>query len=791
MLGELLRDHRCRLGLTQEELADRAGLSVRTISHVETGRIARPRPATVRRLAEALALTGAGLEEFQRAATGISYPAAPAMKSVTERHEPGLAVPAQLPPTHPGFTGRAEQLAQLDALLEGMQGGRTGTVVISALAGTAGVGKTALAVHWASRVADRFPDGQLYVNLRGFHPTGAVMTPAEAVRGFLDAFEIPAERVPPGPDAQFGLYRSLCAGKRLLVLLDNARDAEQVRPLLPGAPGCLALVTSRNQLTGLVAADGAQPLNVDLLTVDEARQLLARRLGPARLAEDPHAMTEIITRCARLPLALSIVAARAAVNPGFPLTVFASELRGAGAGLDPFIGDDPVTDVRAVFSWSYHRVGPEAARLFRLLGLYPGPDITERTAASLAALRPDLVRSVRPLLSELTRAHLLDQPQPGRYTLHDLLRAYATELTHEHDTEYERRGALHRLLDHYLQSAATASDAISWYRDPIPLTAPAVAPEELNSHAQAMAWFATELPNLTAAVRRAARAGFETHAWQLAWAMVSFFDLTGHWQEWVTTHQLALDATRRSGDTLGEARTRRNLARVRSRQGRHQDALVHLRRSLTLSRELGDPVGQAQALRNMSNVLSRRSRHEEAMDLARQALALFEAADHRIGQGRVLNQIGWQLSLLGNHQQAVGYCRHSLRILQELGDRDGEGATWDSLGYAHHHLGDYGEAIACFNQALRLRQERGDLSEAVETLDHLATTHLATGDRDTAARCWRQSLQILDHVDHTEATRIRERLRETAAPEATPPDVLHLAQQPGSPLPWVGVGGDP
>ncbi|MDX3455724.1 tetratricopeptide repeat protein [Streptomyces sp. ME02-8801-2C] len=801
MLGEVLRDRRRRLGLTQEELAERAGVSVRTICHVETGRIEHPRPATVRRLADALDLTGTDLEDFQRAATGVASPTPHPSRSSNSPYSPyssyasnpsyfaypeAKSIPAQLPPAHPGFSGRATQLAALDALLDGgadeSQAHAAEAVVVSAIAGTAGVGKTALAVHWASRVAARFPDGQLYVNLRGFHPTGAVMTSAEAVRVFLDAFEVPAERVPAGAEAQFGLYRSLCAGKRLLVLLDNARDAEQVRPLLPGAPGCLALVTSRNQLTGLVAADGAHPLRVDLLTTAEARQLLAGRLGPARLAEDPKAVTEIINRCAGLPLALSIVAARAATDPHFRLAEFAGELRATGTGaLDPFTDDDPATDVRAVFSWSYHHLGPEAARLFRLLGPHPGPDITAPAAAGLTGLGPE---RLRPHLAELTRAHLLNQHAPGRYTLHDLLRAYATELTHEHDPEPDRRAALRRLLDHYLHTAATASEALSWYRDPIALPDPddTVVRVQLDSPAQALAWFTAELPNLTAAVQQAARSGFETHAWQLAWTMAAFFDLAGYWPEWVTTHQQALDATRRAGDTVGEARTRRNLARVRSRQGRHQDALVHLGRALSLSRELGDPVGQAQALRNMSAVLGRRARHTDALDLARQALILFQGAGHRIGQGRVLNQIGWHLSMLGDHRQTVDYCRRSLRILQELGDRDGEGATWNSLGRAHHHLGAHQEAITCFNRSLNLRRERGDLGEIAETLDHLADAHLSVGDHATAATCWREALELLDRLGHkdTEAVRIRARLRglETpnASPAPTPPDdTLHLA----------------
>ena len=300
-----------------------------------------------------------------------------------------------------------------------------GTVVISAIDGTAGIGKTAVALHWAHRVADRFPDGQLYVNLRGFDPAGSPMAPAEAVRGFLDAFEVPAERIPINLEAQAALYRSLVSGRRILVVLDNARDVGQVRPLLPGSPGCVVVVTSRNHLTSLITVEGARPLTLDLLPVEEAAELLARRLGSGRLAAEQQAVEEIIALCAQLPLALSIVAARAAAHPGFPLAALAAELRDARGGLDGFTSGDLTTDLRAVFSWSYQRLGTPAARLFRLLALHPGPDIAIPAAASLAALP---AHEVRNLLAELSRSHLLEEHIPGRFAFHDLLRAYATEL---------------------------------------------------------------------------------------------------------------------------------------------------------------------------------------------------------------------------------------------------------------------------------------------------------------------------------------------------------------------------
>src|SRR5215469_7699560 len=413
-----------------------------------------------------------------------------------------VPVPAQLPAAVPAFTGRGAELASLDAIAPWaapMGAARPAAVVISAVSGTAGVGKTALAVHWAHRVAGQFPDGQLYVNLRGFDPGGAALDPGQALHGFLDAFGVPATRIPDDLAGRSGLFRSVLAGKRVLVVLDNARSAEQVRPLLPGSPGCLAIVTSRDQLTGLVATEGASLLVVDLLTAADARDLLARRLGPDRVAAEPEAAERIITACARLPLALTIAAARAATSPRFRLAAIAAELRGASSALDPFDGDDRATDVRAVFSWSYRALTAPAARMFRLLGLHPGPDIAAAAAASLAAIP---MAQARPLLAELTRAHLLTEHQPGRYASHDLLRAYAGELARAHDDQAAQDAAVSRVLDHYLHSTCQASTLMEPFH-PIMVSPPqpGVIAGELATAEDAMAWFTSEQATLLAAVR--------------------------------------------------------------------------------------------------------------------------------------------------------------------------------------------------------------------------------------------------------------------------------------------------
>lgn len=364
-------------------------------------------------------------------------------------------VPEQLPADVRGFTGSAGYLTWLDSLLSTED--RPNSIVIAAVSGTAGVGKTALAVHWAHQVKDRFPDGQLYVDLRGFGPTELTMTPSEAVRGFLDALGVSRSRVPDSLAAQVGLYRTLTANRRMLVVLDNARDVEQVRPLLPGTPSALVLVTSRNQLTSLVAVEGAHLLTLDVLSMVEARELLAQRLGADSVATDPDAVDAIINACARLPLALAIVAARAQLT-AFPLATLAGELRNAGHRLDALDAGDRASQVRVVFSWSYAALTPPAARLFRLLGLHPGPDFSAAAAASLAGHQPS---ETRPLLTELAGGNVIVEHVPDRYAFHDLLRAYATDLTHTLDSSEQRHAATTRMHDHYLHTARNKAQLLS------------------------------------------------------------------------------------------------------------------------------------------------------------------------------------------------------------------------------------------------------------------------------------------------------------------------------------------
>jgi DNA-binding SARP family transcriptional activator/Flp pilus assembly protein TadD len=667
----------------------------------------------------------------------------------------GGPVPRQLPPVTAHFVGREAELADLDRLVAAdadADGG--GTAGAAVLAGTAGIGKTTLALHWAHRAAGRFPDGQLYANLRGFHPTGPPVTPAEVLRGFLDALAVPPHRVPAAVEAQTALYRSLLADRRVLVVLDNARDAEQVRPLLPGGPGCLALVTSRAALTSLVALDGAHPVALDLLGPAEAHRLLARRVGARRLEAEPAAAEEVVGRCAGLPIALGMVAARGAAHPEFPLAALAAELRDAGARLDALADEDPAGDLRAVFSWSYRALGADAARLFRLLGLHPGPDVGVPAAASLAGLPPE---RVRPLLAELARAQLLVEHAPGRYGSHDLLRAYAAELARRTDPEPGRRGAERRLLDHYLHTADRADRLLHPAREPVPLDppAPGVVPESPTDHDAALAWFTAEHAALLAAVEHAAAAGWDAHAWQLASAMWTFLDRRGRWSEQAVIGRRAVAAAGRLADPAARIRTHRNLAYAWTRLGRHADAHVELRHALDLYGGSGDGLGRAHLHRHLSYVCGQQNRHADALDHARQALDLYRAADHRPGQAAMLNGLGWYHAQLGDHEQALAACAQALDLHRELGDRDGQAATLDSLGYVHHRGGRHAEAVLHYRRALELCQELGDRYGEASILRHLGGAHAAAGDTGAARDAWCRALAILDELDHPEAAEVR------------------------------------
>jgi DNA-binding SARP family transcriptional activator len=666
------------------------------------------------------------------------------------------AVPRQLPAPLRLFVGRARDIAALDALADAALTAPA-AVVVSAISGMAGVGKTALAVFWAHRVAARFADGQLYLNLRGFDPSGSPMTPDEAVRAFLDALGVPPPRAPVGIDAQVGLYRSLLAGRRMLIVLDNARDAGQVRPLLPGVTGCMVAITSRNQLAGLLVTDGAHPLNLDLLSETESHDLLAARIGQRRVAAESEAVSEVVARCARLPLALSIVAARAAVHPTFPLAGIATELGRARHSLASLTSGDTASDIRAVFSWSYRTLSTAAARLFRLLGLHAGPEISAAAAAGLAGLPQPRARA---LLAELVRSHLVVEPTFGRYVLHDLLRDYAGQLAQLHDSDRRRRDAVHRVLDHYVHTANIAAHRQHPYRDAVPLPEPrpGVTPEDVPDHDAAVAWFTTEHAVLLAAIDHAAAAGFDHHAWRLAWAMWTYLERRGHWHDIGAVGRTALAAARRTGDPAAQAPIHRMLAKTGIMSGEYAEARAHLELAIELYEQVGNRVGQAHTHHNISYVFEQEGRHADALDHAERSLHLYRMADHRYGTAQALAAVGWYHALLGNHRQALPICHESLALRKELGDRVGQAIVLHSLGYVEQHLGDHRQAAGWYEAALDVFRESGYRALEADTLVGLGDTHDAAGDPRAAAVAWRQGLAILEELDLPTAGQVRDRL---------------------------------
>jgi tetratricopeptide (TPR) repeat protein/transcriptional regulator with XRE-family HTH domain len=754
----VLRRYRLTGGMTQEELAVRSGLSVRAIGNLERDRSGQPYLRSVRLLAEALRLTEVQYGELNSLARGGSG-----------RAGAGLGGPSQLPGGVAQFVGRERELKALDELAA-QSGGLSwgGTVVISAIGGTAGIGKTALAVHWARRASVHFPDGQLYVDLRGFGPSGPPLEAAEAVGGFLSALGVAPEGWPPGLAARAGLYRSLVAGKRLLIMLDNARDAGQVRPLLPGSPGCLVLVTSRAPLGGLAVSDGAHLLTLDALSEDEARRLLVGRLGADRVAAEPDAVSELIGLTARLPLALAIVSARASARPGFPLGELAAELRDEPGRLDALDAGDPASSVRGVLSWSYDQLSRAAARLFRLLGLHPGPDFTVHATASLAGTTPARARR---LLEELARASLLTEQAPGRFGCHDLLRAYAIERAAATRSGAARRAARGRLLDYYLHTAAAADQLLYPLRRRIELAGPApgVTPEDLAGHAQALAWLDAEHRGLLAAVTLAADHSFDVHAWQLAFSLETFLYRRGCRDDWAATQRTALAAARRLGDLHAQALAHCGIASAQATADCPESALSHLDCALRLLEETADIPGQARVHLYAAYALERQERHHDALARGRLSLRLAKTAGPQAKPllADALNVVGWELAHLGRYRHALSYCQQAVALSQQIGNTHGQPAGLDSLAYVCWHLGRHAEAADCYRRAIQLFDELGHTYEKSKTLACAGDAHQAAGDLAAARQTWMQALAILDDLHHPDAEAIRVKL--TGAAPATGP----------------------
>jgi tetratricopeptide (TPR) repeat protein/transcriptional regulator with XRE-family HTH domain len=762
--GAWMRQRRIAAGLSQEELAESSGVSVRAISDLERGRTTRPYPRSLRLVAAALAGTG-------------SLPAAaPAA---------GYVVPRELPAPVRHFTGRATELDQLSELAAA---GEVSALVICAVGGTAGVGKSALAVQWAHQVADRFPDGQLHVNLRGYDPAEPVLA-ADALAGFLRTLGVPGTEIPDGLDDRARLYRSRLAGRRVLVLLDNARDAEQVRPLLPGDPACTTVVTSRDALAGLVAAEGAQRLDLDVLPEADAVGLLRSLIG-ARADEDPAAAVALAGLCARLPLALRIVAELADARPAAPLAELAAEL--TAERLDLLEAGEDRTDMRAVFSWSFRQLPEDAAAAFALLGLHPGDDLDVHAAAALTGT----TGQERRVLSRLHRASLLRAAGPGRYGMHDLLRAYAREQA----AAAERKGARHtdgwceqaltRLFDYYLAAAAAAMDILypaeAHHRPRIP---PGTAEmPAMPGEADARAWLDAERANLVAVVVHCAGHGWPAHAADLAGTLFRYLISGSHLPEALTIYGHALQAARRSGDQAAEAEALNGLGGIGIMKGRFRDAAGHYQAALERYRQCGDRAGQARVLHNLGMTEQELENHQAAAGYHRQAIAAFEDAGDSLGAARALADLAGPETALGSHDQAAEHLQRALPVLRDAHDQGREARALERIGELNLRRGQLAQAADFFEQALAIHRRIDNPAGVATGLANLGEVSLRRAEYQPAISHLRQALALQRETgyEHGEIMTLRtlaEALHgagQPAAARAALADALRLAAETGN-----------
>jgi tetratricopeptide (TPR) repeat protein len=717
------------------EIAKEVGCSHTTVS-VAFSEPRVPRWGLLELIVEAL---GGDTDRFHRLWLAASTSQTEATADDPGSRAASLPPPRELPADVAGFTGRVDQLADLDRLLAPCDPMRT-AVVISAVSGTAGVGKTALAVHWAHRVADRFPDGQLYINLRGYDPDRPVQQ-AEALSAMLRALGVPDGAVPQALAERSARYRSLLSGRRMLVLLDNAQSVDQVHDLLPGTPSCLVIVTSRDTLPALIARYGAVRLNLDLLSPDDAVRLLQTLIGH-RVDAEPEEAAALAERCSRLPLALRIAAELAASRPAAPLADLVEELSDERRRLDLLAaGEDQRTAVRAVFSWSYRRLDADATRAFQLLGLHPGRDIDDYATAALIGC--DLATAYR-ILGVLARAHLVEETRPGRFGMHDLLRAYAAERAAE-CAGPDRQAALTRLLDYYAYTATNATDAAfpNSRQRRLPVTLPATPTPHITDAADARDWLDSERQNLLSAAATAAAEGRASHTSRLAGALAPYLDARAHYEQALTLHGLAVETARACGDRAGEGVALNLLGSTYRRLGRYPEAIDRHQRARVIHHEISDRVGESEALHGLGILYWRMGRYREAGNHLERALTIHREVDDRVAEGRALYSLGIVHRRLGHLAVAVDDYRRSLAIQRATGDRTGEGRAVNNLAIVYLQLGHHAKALDNFQLSLAIQREIGDRTGEAVALTNLGLAYERLGRYDDALDHHRQAFAIL------------------------------------------------
>lgn len=714
---------------------------------------------------------------YQRILRHRSTEATPAGEP-TRRHLRELAIPApgggarptpaQLPADAGVFTGRTAELAALsEVLTDAAVSGRT--VVISAIGGVGGIGKTRLAVRWAHRHRDQFPDGQLFVDLRGFDPADEPVSATVAVRGFLDALGVPAQAIPVDAAARVGLYRSLLAERRMLILLDNARDAAQVTDLIPGSGDSVVLITSRNQLTGLITSHSAQPVSVDVLDEAQARDLLACRLGVRRLAREPDAVRRLVAACGGLPLALSIVAARALLTPRVALSVMADELADAASRLRA-LDDDPQTGLSHALSSSYSTLTPAQAKAFALLGAAPVPDVSVSAAAALMELS---VAEAGAVLTSLARQSLVEQPTPGRWRMHDLVRLYAAERAHQ-DFETDRRAGLRRLVDYCLHTAYHAERLLFPFRESMTLHAPVSrdGAHPLADEAAAWAWLDSEYPTLLAAQQLAVDQGSHDAVWQLAWSLNTFHTWRGHVHDFVAVWRTALASAQQLGSASVQALAHQRLGRGNGLLGREAEAVEHLDQATKLAELAGDLGTQAETQLTVGWLWHVRGDNERAIEQFTGALRLYRHLKNPIRECEVLNAIGFSSIELRRYAQARTFLDAALALARTHRYRFGEAVIRNSLGGLAHRIGEHAEALAHSKAAHLATRDTGNTYAEAMILKRMGEVLVAAGDPGQARQAWQRALHLC-RTQHrnAEADRIEQQLQllaETRSPFAGP-----------------------